>query len=368
MSEHIPLLDLTAEVELLWPQLVEAVERVLRGTQFIMGAEVEAFEEEVANYLNVPHAVSVNSGTDALVIALDALGVVPGDEVITTAYSFAATAEAIHRVGAQPVFVDIDPKTFNIDAGQVADAVTKRTKVVLPVHLFGRLADMDSLTDVAEAHGLRVVEDAAQAFGAGPPNARAGTIGHVGAFSFFPSKPLGGFGDGGLLATSDSDVAERARMLRVHGSRVKYRPELVGYNSRLDEMQAALLRVKLPYVDDWNDARRLLAFRYQERLGSIDGLVTPDDPGREMHVFHAYTIRTKRQVRDELQASLHESGIHTAVYFPVPLHRLPMYPADHRQLPEAERASTEVLSLPLGPLMQETTQDRVIAAVLKVLG
>lgn len=221
MSEHIPLLDLTAEVELLWPQLVGAVERVLRRTRFIAGAEVEAFEAEVAAYLGSPHAVSVNSGTDALVIALDALGIGPGDEVITTAFSFFATAEAIHRVGAAPVFVDIDPVTFNIDAGRVQSAITERTKAILPVHLFGRLAELDTLQPIADAHGLRIVEDVAQAFGAGPPHARAGTLSDIGTYSFFPSKPLVGFGDGGLLVSSDGDVAERARLRRSHGSRHK---------------------------------------------------------------------------------------------------------------------------------------------------
>ncbi len=368
MSEHIPLLDLSAEVEFLWPKLVGAVEGVLRSGRFIGGPEVEAFEAEVAAYLGVSHAVSVNSGTDALVIALDVLGVGPGDEVITTAYSFFATAEAIHRVGARPVFVDIDSETFNIDPAAIEAEITERSKVIVPVHLFGRPADTGTIQSIAHRHGLHVLEDTAQAFGAGTADGKAGTTGSVGAYSFFPSKPLGGFGDGGLLVTAIDELADRARMLRTHGARVKFHNELIGYNSRLDDLQAAMLRVKLPYVDEWNASRRRAAARYNEGLAGIELVRTPNDSADGLHVYHCYTIRTAADRRDELQSQLRACGIDSAIYFPLPLHRLPAYEGSEVRLPEAERASREVLSLPIGPMLREADQDRVIELITKVLG
>jgi dTDP-4-amino-4,6-dideoxygalactose transaminase len=248
----IPVYDPLPEVEALWEELQAAALRVLRSGRYILGPEVEAFEEEVAAYLGVKHAIGANSGTDALVIALRALGVGPGDEVITTPFTFFATAEAISLVGATPVFVDIDPRTFNINPDLIPSAITPRTKAILPVHLYGLPAEMDPILEIARSHGLKVLEDCAQAFGATYKGKKVGTLGDAGAFSFFPTKNLGGFGDGGLIATNSDEVAERARMLRAHGSRRKYYNEAIGYNSRLDALQAALLRVKLPRVDAWN--------------------------------------------------------------------------------------------------------------------
>ncbi|MCA1791858.1 MAG: DegT/DnrJ/EryC1/StrS family aminotransferase, partial [Thioalkalivibrio sp.] len=259
---RIPVLNLTPEIEELWDELNDAFQRVLRSGQFILGPEVEAFETEVADYLGVKHAIGVNSGTDALVIGLRALGIGPGDEVITTPFTFFATGESIANVGATPVFVDIDENSFNIDPSLIEDAITPRTKAILPVHLFGRPCDMDAVMGIAERHGLEVVEDAAQSFGARLGGQQSGTFGRVGAFSFFPSKNLGAFGDAGLLATDDDEVAESARMLRAHGSRTKYHNETLGYNSRLDSLQAAFLRVKLPRVDAWNERRRDVAATY----------------------------------------------------------------------------------------------------------
>ncbi|MEJ5336112.1 MAG: DegT/DnrJ/EryC1/StrS family aminotransferase [Thermus sp.] len=357
VRERIPILDLTPEVEELWDDLMAAITRVLRSGQFILGPEVEAFEREVAEYLGVEHAIGVNSGTDALVIGLRALGIGPGDEVITTPFSFFATAEAISLVGATPVFVDIDPKTFNLNPDLIAAAITPRTKAILPVHLYGRPAEMDPILDLAEAHGLKVLEDCAQAFGATYRGKKVGTLGHAGAFSFFPSKNLGAYGDGGLLVTNDDGVAGLARMLRAHGSKRKYYNEMVGYNSRLDALQAAILRVKLPHVDRWNEKRRQVAERYNQLLAGTPGLVLPEVS--EDHVFHQYTVRILGGKRDRVQQALAEAGIGTMVYYPVPLHRLPVYGYPEGAFPEAERGAAEVLSLPMGPFLEDATLERV---------
>jgi dTDP-4-amino-4,6-dideoxygalactose transaminase len=362
----IPVYDPLPEVEALWEELQAAALRVLRSGRYILGPEVEAFEEEVAQYLGVKHAIGVNSGTDALVIALRALGVGPGDEVITTPFTFFATAEAISLVGATPVFVDIDPRTFNINPDLIPSAITPRTKAILPVHLYGLPAEMDPILEIARSHGLKVLEDCAQAFGATYKGRRVGTLGDAGAFSFFPTKNLGGFGDGGLIVTNSDEVAERARMLRAHGSRRKYYNEAIGYNSRLDTLQAALLRVKLPRVDAWNEARRQVASRYNELLAGLLGLVLPEVS--EGHVFHQYTVRVLGGKRDEVQRALEAQGIGTMVYYPVPLHRLPVYTHMGLSLPEAERAAQEVLSLPMGPALDLERQVWVTQALEKSVG
>jgi dTDP-4-amino-4,6-dideoxygalactose transaminase len=347
---RIPVYDPLPEVEFLWPELEEAFRRVMRSGQYILGPEVEGLEREVAAYLGVKHAVGVNSGTDALVIALRALGVGPGDEVITTPFTFFATAEAISLVGATPVFVDIDPRTFNINPDLIPSAITPRTRAILPVHLYGLPAEMDLILEIAHSHGLKVLEDCAQAFGATYKGKKVGTLGDAGAFSFFPTKNLGGFGDGGLIVTNSDEVAERARMLRAHGSRRKYYNEAVGYNSRLDALQAAFLRVKLRHVDGWNEARRQVASRYNELLAGLPGLVLPEvSPG---HVFHQYTVRVLGG-RDRVAEALAREGVGTMVYYPVPLHRLPVYAHMGAALSEAERAAREVLSLPMGPFLTE---------------
>lgn len=367
MSQRIPVLDLSPEIEILWDRLTAAMQRVVRSGQFIMGPDVAAFEQEVAQYLDVPHAVGLNSGTDALLLALRALGVGPGDEVITSPFTFIATAEAVSLLGATPVFVDIDPRTFALDVARVADALTPRTKAVIPVHLYGHAADMDALTKLAARHKLHVVEDVAQAFGGRFRGRMLGTIGQVGAFSFFPSKTLGAFGDAGLVATRDESLAETVRMLRAHGSKKKYFNEILGYNSRLDTLQAAILRVKLPHIDAWNEGRRRVAARYDELLRPIEGLSTPHVDPAVTHVFHQYTVRILGGRRDAVQARLAERGIGTMVYYPTPVHKLPVYSHLGLTLPEAERASAEVLSLPIWPTMPTGTQDVVVRALRDAL-
>jgi len=377
----VPILDLEPQYQALRPALQAAFERVCRSRQFVLGEEVAAFEDEVANHLGVAHAVGVNSGTDALVIALRALDIGPGDEVITTPFSFFATAEAISLVGAMPVFADIEAESFNLDPRAVASRITSRTRALLPVHLFGRPAAMGAVLELAERYGLAVIEDAAQAFGAQylPPCAGCngqgcqpttrtrlhgryvGTLGTVGAFSFYPSKNLGAYGDGGLIVTNDARLAERARKLRSHGSLVPYQNEMLGYNSRLDGLQAAILRVKLPHVTGWNAARRRLAERYTARLASLPGVTPPAvTPG---HVFHQYTVRLPRERRDAIRQALQAQGIGTMVYYPTPIHQLPVYAGRFPAQPVSEMAAAEVLSLPIWPEMTDATWERVIAAV-----
>ncbi len=348
---RIPIYDPRPEVEALWDELHEAIDRVLRSGRFILGPEVEAFEEEVAEYLGVRYAVGVNSGTDALVIALRALGIGPGDEVITTPFTFFATAEAISMVGAEPVFVDIEPETYNIDPALIPPAITPRTKAILPVHLYGHAANMGPILELARAHGLKVIEDVAQAFGGEYKGRKLGALGDAGAFSFFPTKNLGGFGDGGLIATNDPKVAETARTLRAHGARKKYHNEMLGYNSRLDALQAAMLRVKLRYIDEWNERRRAVAARYKEALKDVEGLVLPVEKPYAKHVYHQFTVRILDGRRDEVQQKLAAVGIGTMVYYPVPVHKLPVYFATMMDvlMPYAEKVVNETLSLPISP-------------------
>jgi dTDP-4-amino-4,6-dideoxygalactose transaminase len=363
---NIPILDLTPEIDMLWDELQDAIKSVLRSGHFIMGPNVKAFEEEIAKYLGVKHAIGLNSGTDALFLALRALGIGPGDEVITTSFTFFATAEAISHVGATPVFVDIDPMTYNIDAGLIEAAITPRTRAIIPVHLFGQMADMDKVMAIAGKHGLKVVEDVAQAMGASFNGKKAGTVGDVGTYSFFPTKNLGAYGDGGLLATNDDQIAEMVRKLRAHGSLKKYHNEVVGYNSRLDEMQAAILRVKLKRLDTWNEGRRQVAQRYGEFLKDMPGIVVPAVAPGAVHVYHQYTVRVLGD-RDAVQQRLAALGIGTMVYYPVPVHRLPVYNQTPGRQPVAEQMAREVLSLPIWPGMDVQTQDQVLAGFLKAL-
>ena len=363
---EIPIYDPRPEIEALRPEIEAAIRRVLDSGRFILGPEVEAFEEEVAEYLGVRHAVGLNSGTDALVIGLRALGVGPGDEVITTPFTFFATAEAISLVGAKPVFVDIDPRTFNIDPKLIPAALSERTRAIVPVHLYGQAADMDPILAIAKEHGLKVLEDTAQAFGGEYKGQKLGTIGDAGAFSFFPTKNLGGIGDGGLIATNDDGVAEMARMLRAHGAKKKYHNEVLGYNSRLDAIQAAILRVKLLHIDEWNEARRRLAGTYNELFRDVAGVVTPYEAPYAKHVYHQYTVCILDDKRDLVQQRLGDAGIGTMVYYPVPVHRLPIFSHFKKRMPQSEKAAGQVLSLPM-PLFRTGAIVDALTLVLKGL-
>ncbi len=363
MAQNIPLLDTGAELESIWDELMTTIEGVLRAGRFIMGPNVKAFEQEVAAYLGVKHAVALNSCTDALILGVHALGIRPGDEVITTPFTFFATSEAVTHYQATPVFVDIDPCTYNLDVAQVEAKITPRTKAILPVHLYGQACDMEPLLALAQQYNLKVFEDVAQAFGGEYQGRKLGTLGDAGALSFFPSKNLGALGDGGMLVTNDDAIADTVRMLRVHGAKKKYFNEFVGCNSRLDELQAAILRVKLPHIDEWNAGRQRVAERYNALLQDVPGLSLPQDAGYGKHVYHQYTVRVLNGRRDALQQQLAEAGVQTMVYYPVPLNRLPVYQEMNVSLPLAEEAAGEVLSLPLWPKMDEET----IAEVARVL-
>jgi len=366
-TSRIPVLDLAPQIGRHWEALNAAFQRVLQSGHFILGPEVAALEAEIAAYLGVRHAVGLNSGTDALTIALRALGIGPGDEVITTPFTFFATAEAISHLGATPVFADIEPGSFNLDPDQVEAALTSRTRAIIPVHLFGRPCAMERLQPLADRHGLALVEDCAQSLGAVERGRRTGARGAFGCLSFFPTKNLNAFGDAGMLVTDDEALAASARMLRAHGSRMKYHNECVGYNSRLDELHAALLRVKLPWLDAWNEGRRQAAASYHRHLAAVPGLVLPAIV--DGHVFHQFTVRIGGGRRNQVQALLDAAGIGSMVYYPVPLHHLRIYRESHRAFtyPVAEAAAQEVLSLPLWPEIGEDTIARVAGTLAGIL-
>jgi len=366
MESQIPMLELGEQTESLWPELEKALREVVRSTRFILGPQLEAFERECAAYLGCAHAVGVSSGTDAIELALRAAGVGPGDEVITSPFTFFATGEAILETGATPVFADIDPRTFCLDPASVSAVIGPRTRAIVPVHLYGTSADLDALQSLCERHQLHLIEDTAQAFGARYRGKRLGSFG-LGAFSFFPSKNLGAFGDGGLVTTSRADFAERLRQLRHHGQRDRYTQVSLGKTGRLDELQAAVLRVKLPHVERWNERRREIARRYCEELGGTPGLVLPAPAANADHVYHQFTLRVQGGRRDLVQGRLAERGVSAVVYYPQPLHKSPLYTQRAIELPEAERATAEVLSLPIWPEMKEQAQTRVIAALREVL-
>lgn len=360
----IPLIDLVGQYHSIKEEMDQAVLAVLEAGQFVLGPNVKALEQEMAAYLGIKHAVGVASGTDALIIALRAVGVGEGDEVIVPAYSFFATAGAVLSVGARPVFVDVDPRTYLLDVGQLETAVTPASKAIIPVHLYGQPADMDEIMAVAEKYSLKVIEDNAQAIGARYKGKRTASIGDVGCLSFFPSKNLGGYGDGGMLTTNDDGLAETARMLRTHGWKKKYFPEMLGYNSRLDEMQAAVLRVKLKYIDAWNQSRYEHAQEYSRMLSGLGLRVPVEKPGRT-HVYHLYMVAFDD--RDAVQKRLKESGIASAIYYPQPLHlaepcRALGYSAG--QFPISEQASTKLLALPMFPELRQE-QIRKVCAVLR---
>jgi len=366
MNVTVPLLDLKLQYESLRAKIGEAIERVCASQRFIMGPELTSFESEIADYVGARFGIGVSSGTDALLVALMTLGVGPGDEVITTTYSFFATAGVIVRVGARPVFVDIDPDTFNLDPAMVCDRMTDRTRAIIPVHLFGRCAELEGVADQARNHGIAIIEDAAQAIGAtDAAGLRAGSVGEMGCFSFFPSKNLGAFGDGGMVVTSDEDLADRARVLRVHGAKPKYHHQLVGGNFRLDALQAAILRVKLPKLDAWTSLRRENANRYRTLFAQagLNGEVAlpMDVPG---HIYNQFVIRCRD--RDGLREQLTAEGIGSEVYYPIPLHRQKCF-ADlgcgKTSLPHAERAARETLALPIFPELTLRQQEYVVETI-----
>ena len=366
-AQKVPLLDLKAQFAPLRADVLEAIARVCDAQQFILGSEVEGLERELEAFLGIPHAVGVSSGTDALLAALMALGVGAGDEVVTSPFSFFATAGSIARLGARPVFVDIDRGTFNIDVDAIGAAATSKTKAILPVHLFGQSADMAPIVELSERSGIPIVEDAAQAIGACYRGRPVGGIGTIGCFSFFPTKNLGAFGDAGLVTTPDGTIARKVRAIRQHGGEVKYHHDLVGANFRIDALQAAILRVKLPHLESWTGARRKNAERYRAlfvQAGLVGTVTLPAQAADRTHVYNQFVIRVPE--RDRLRAHLQSRGVGTEVYYPVPLHLQPCF----RELgyragsfPVAETAANEALALPIYGELSEAQQSWVVEAI-----
>jgi dTDP-4-amino-4,6-dideoxygalactose transaminase len=360
---RIPLADLKAQYARIRPEVHAAMQRVLDNTSFILGKEVADFEAAFARFVGAADAVGVASGTAALTLSLLACGVGPGDEVITTAHTFIATAEAISHTGARPVFVDIDPRTYNLDPDRVEAAVTRHTRALLPVHLYGQPAPMDALVDIARRHDLWLIEDAAQAHGAEFRGRRCGSIGHLACFSFYPGKNLGAYGDAGAVTGNDEGLLQKVRKLRDHGRLSKCEHDEVGFGERLDALQAAVLAAKLPHLEAWTEARRAHARRYTELLASCD-VVTPYEAPGVRHVYHLYVIRTPR--RDAVLARLQDRGIGAGVHYPVPVHRQPAYRKlgyDHLSLPVTEKAADEILSLPMYPELSEEQVHSVVKAL-----
>jgi dTDP-4-amino-4,6-dideoxygalactose transaminase len=365
-TQPIPLLDLKAQYAPIREECRAAFDRVADAQYFIGGPEVEGLEKEIAAYSQCPFGIGVTSGTDALLVALMALGVQPGDEIITTPYTFFATGGCIHRMGAVPVFVDINPNSYNIEPSLIEAVVTPKTKAIMPVHLYGQMADMDPIMAIAARHNLYVIEDGAQAIGAEYKGRRAGSIGHFGCFSFFPSKNLGAFGDGGMITANDPALAHRAKLLRNHGAEPKYYHKLVGGNFRLDALQAAILRIKLRYLDGWTAGRQQNADRYRRLFAEagLQDVVLPTEEPERRHVYNQFVIRTGR--RDAVMAKLKERKIGNEIYYPLPLHLQECFASLGYQpgsLPESERAAKETLALPIYPELTEEMQAAVVAAI-----
>ncbi len=372
----IPPLDLTQQYQTISDEVGAAVLSVLASGQYINGPNVQTFERQFAEYIGTSECVTCNSGTDALFLALRAYGIGAGDEVITTPFTFIASAETISAVGAKPVFVDIDPQSFNLDLNQLEAAISPRTRAIIPVHLFGQPVDMPRLMAIAQSHRLLVIEDCAQAAGAAWQGQRVGTFGHVGCFSFFPTKNLGACGDGGAVTTNDAAIATKLRMLREHGSKVRYLHEEIGVTSRLDALQAVILQIKLRHLDQWNEQRRAIATRYTELLSPIPGVTPPPAIANGLHCWHQYTIRlsaggdvpaeVQRTYRDQVRQKLQEQGVNSMVYYATPLHLQPVYQNlgyTEGAFPVVEQASREVLSLPMFPELSVEQQERVVYAL-----
>ncbi|MBN2183776.1 MAG: DegT/DnrJ/EryC1/StrS family aminotransferase [Candidatus Krumholzibacteriota bacterium] len=357
---EVRLLDLISQYDGIRSEIEDAVKNVLESQYFILGPKVEEFEKTVAGYCGVSYGVGVASGSDAILLSLMALGTGPGDEVITTPYTFFSTVSSISRLGATPVMVDIDPETYNIDPGQVAGAVTGKTKAILPVHLFGQTADMDRINEMASERGIKVIEDACQSIGATYKGRKAGSLGNAGCFSFFPSKNLGGCGDGGMIVTDDEEFASNCRMLRNHGGRERYYHDVIGINSRLDAIQAAVLAVKMKYLDGWSSGRRKNAEYYGRELSGINGISTPVIAEGNVSIFNQYVVRARD--RDGLKRWLGENGIGCEIYYPVPLHLQKCFSylgGREGDLPIAEKAAKETLALPIYTELTETEKAHV---------
>ncbi|BAQ66113.1 DegT/DnrJ/EryC1/StrS aminotransferase family protein [Geminocystis sp. NIES-3709] len=376
----IPVLDLKPQYQQLKGEIDSAIARVLESTQFVLGPEVQLLETEIAQYLGVKYAIGVNSGTDALIIALRALNIGAGDEVITTSFSFYATAESVSLVGAKPIFADIQSDSFNIDPTTIKDKITTKTKAIIPVHLYGQPAAMSQIMSIAKEYDLKVIEDCAQAFGAvyhedcigcdttcdeserkALTGKYVGGIGDVGAYSFYPTKNLGAYGDGGMIVTNDDNIAELAKMLHLHGAKKNYHNELLGYNSRLDSLQACILRIKLKYIDHWNSARRNIAKSYNQLLANNPNIITPIIS--KGHVFHQYTIRVTNGKREKLKEYLGNLGIGTMIYYPIPQDQLPVYQGQYSPNPISMKLAEEVLSLPIYPELSLENVEEVAKAI-----
>lgn len=364
----IPAVNLKAQFEPLRAELLAAIERIIDSQQFVLGAEVKALEEELAQYSMTRQAIGCASGSDALLLALMALDVKAGDEIITTPFTFFATGAAVVRLGARPVFVDIDAPSYNIDAKRIEAAISSRTRAIIAVHMYGQCADMDPLIEIAARHQLPLIEDGAQAIGAEDRGRRAGSMGRMGCFSFYPTKNLGGAGDAGMLTTNDDELAARLRALRVHGGLTEYLHTEVGINSRLDALQAAVLRVKLPHLDDWSNARLERAHRYNQLLSGANlnyELKAPFIRSDGRHIFHQYVVRVPKH-RDALMEHLAQSGVGTKVYYPVPLHLQECFRyLGYREgdFPEAESAAKETFALPIYPELTDEQQDYVVESL-----
>ena len=368
----IPLTDLKAQYNSIKDEIDTAIQRVLQNGQFILGPEVKGFEDEMAAYCGTEFAVGVASGTDALHLVLLACGIESGDEVITTPFTFIATAESIAKCGAKPVFVDIDPRTYNIDPARIEAKITKNTKAILPVHLYGQPASMERILDIAKKHNLKVVEDCAQALGAEYKSKKVGSLGDAGCLSFFPAKNLGAYGDGGMVVTNDSQVADIVRILRVHGSRATYEHVMHGFNSRLDALQAAILRVKLKHLDKWNELRRSKTLLYNRLLGQVDGIEPPYIEKHATSSCNYYTIRVKdfQLNRDDLRKHLESRGIQTMVYYPLSLHLQEVYKyLGHKagDFPGSEEAQRQVLTLPMYPELSKEQVKEIVGEIKSYL-
>jgi dTDP-4-amino-4,6-dideoxygalactose transaminase len=360
------MVNLKAQYAEIKDEIERGLAETIENCSFILGPNVQAFEKEAADYLGVKHAIAVASGTDALHLALIAEGIGAGDEVITTAFTFIATAEAIKYVGAVPVFVDIDPKTFNISPEAIEKAITPKTKAVMPVHLFGQPADMTAIKQLCDRHDLKLIEDCCQSFGATINGQQTGAIGHAAGYSFFPSKNLGAFGDGGLVVTNSDDTAKQLKMLHNHGSDIRYYHDVIGYNSRLDEMQAVILRAKLKRIDRYNEGRRHVGRLYSELMADLP-LTTPFEDGLGEHVYHQYTLLCDR--RDEVMKALQEKQIACAVYYPVPLHRQNVFKQEYANvsLPVTESVAANCFSLPICPFLEDDSVREIVAVIRDVL-